>query len=77
MMPGLQNGDKNTLTTPYCPTWRSTMSSHADSGHGWSEGDTGPAEEMTGKQIKKKMILANEISFCPFNLLNICTMKYY
>ena len=52
MTPGLQNGDKNTLTTPYCPTWRSTMSSHADSGRGWSEGDTGPAEEMTGKQTQ-------------------------
>ena len=52
MTPGPQNGDKNTLMTPYCPTWRSTMSSHADSGRGWSEGDTGPAEEMTGEKIK-------------------------
>ena len=52
MSPGLQNGDKNTLMPPYCPTWRSTVSSHTDSGRGWSEGDTGPAEEMTGKTVK-------------------------
>ncbi|CAE1234363.1 unnamed protein product [Acanthosepion pharaonis] len=51
MTPGLQNGEKNTLMTPYCPTWRSTLSSHADSGHGWSEGDTGHAEEMTDQLI--------------------------
>ena len=47
--PGLQNGDKNTLTIPDCSTWRSTLSSHTDSGHGWSESDPGPTEEMTGK----------------------------
>ena len=59
MTPGLQNGDKNTLINPNCPTWRSTMSSRADSGHGWSEGDTGPAEEMTGKK-DKTLFLAHE-----------------
>ena len=56
MTPDLQNGDKNTLMSPYCPTWRSTMS-YADSGHGWSEGDTGPAEEMTGKKDKTLFLL--------------------
>ncbi|CAE1234358.1 TFCP2 [Acanthosepion pharaonis] len=51
MTPEFQNGNKNTLMIPYCPTWRSTLSSHADSGHGWSEGDTGHAEEMTDQLI--------------------------
>ena len=57
MTPGLQNGDKNTLMIPYCQTWRSTLSSHTDSGHGWSEGDTGPAEEMTGKRAKTLLLV--------------------
>ena len=47
---GFQNRDKNILMTPYCLTWRSTISSHTDSGCCWSKRDTVPAEEITGKQ---------------------------
>ena len=34
--------------------WRSTVSSRADSGHGWSEGDTGQNGGVTGMLLKMK-----------------------
>lgn len=48
VLPSNEKDGKSTIMTPDYFSWRSTKSSHTDSGHNFNVGDAGHREEMPG-----------------------------